>query len=239
MPTPPLPILFRPATSKDRNLRVCISGISGSGKTYTALLVAKALTDSELAKPPLLVLDTEQGNSSIYAREVPHDVYTMEGSFSPVQYQKVLEAAGGKYGVVVLDTISPEWEGDGGVLQIVDSIGKFKGWQTGTPMHNAFLNALVRYPGHIIATSRCAMDHVVEKDAKSGETSIRKVGLGLTQRKGVEHEFDVVLMLDDRGMATTYKNFRSTMPNPPKFPMPREEIPGFLVTLGRWYRGLQ
>jgi hypothetical protein len=224
------PIAFKPALSKDRHLRACISGVSGTGKTHTALLAAQALCGPG---DKILVIDSENGNSSIYAKLVPHDVYTLD-TYSPTMYCRVLEAAGGAYKAVVIDSISHEWNGKGGILEIVDSLGKFKGWVTATPMHNLFLDAITRYPGHVIATSRCKMDLSIT-DGEGGRKVITKLGMGLVQRDGIENEFDVVLMLTDDAKATPYKNYRSPMA-PIEWPLERSAIPGFLTDLAASYR---
>jgi hypothetical protein len=221
------PIAFRPAVGKDRFVRAAISGVSGSGKTHTALLAAKALS-----KVGILVIDSENGNSSIYAAAVPHDVYTLE-THSPAMYMATLQAAAGKYDVVVIDSMTHEWNGKGGVLEIVDQIGKFKGWIEATPMHNRFLDAITRYPGHVVATVRCKMDISVED--KDGKKVITKLGTGLVQRDGIENEFDVVLMMADDETATPFKKYRSTMPAR-TWPMPRTEVPQFLADLASSYR---
>jgi hypothetical protein len=190
---------FRRATKEQSRLRLALAGPAGSGKTYTALLLASALADGD----GVALIDTERGSASKYADAFPpFDVLEL-ASFHPERYIEAIgdaEAAG--YRVLVIDSLSHAWMGKDGALELVDKAGKrspsgnnFAAWREVTPLHNALVDAMLGANLHIIVTLRSKTEYVIEKDDK-GRTSIRKMGLAPVQRDGLEYEFDVYADLD-------------------------------------------
>lgn len=183
---------FQKATKKKSKARVALLGPSGAGKTFSALAIGKHLGKK------IAVIDTERGSASKYADDVAvFDVCELE-TFEPQKYvDKLKEAAAEGYDVVIVDSLSHAWMGGGGILDQKDKKGGngFDAWRTLTPQHNALVEAILAYPGHVIATMRSKMEYVQEKDAK-GKTTIRKVGMAPIQREGMEYEFDVIGELD-------------------------------------------
>ena len=183
---------FKKATKTQTFLRLALCGASGSGKTFTALTIAKALSDR------VAVIDTERGSASKYAGDVA-DFDTLElGDFAPKKYVDALrDAAKEGYPVVVIDSLSHAWIGRGGLLDQADARGgKFDAWRHLTPQHNELVDAILAYPGHVLVTMRTKTEYVVEKDEKTGKMAPRKIGLAPVQKDGMEYEFDVVGYLD-------------------------------------------
>lgn len=192
--------LFRKATRKQTKLRLALLGPTGSGKTYTALRLAKGLGGR------VAFIDTERGSARKYAGEVlDFDVLELE-TFSPLTYVEAIKSAEAEgYDVLVIDSLSHAWMGKEGALEQVDKIGKRKGqgdgggnfgaWREVTPMHQALLDAILGARMHVIATMRVKMEYVLEEDSR-GKKSVRKVGLQPVQRDSVEYEFDVIADLD-------------------------------------------
>lgn len=188
---------FAPAVRHKSRARVALVGPSGSGKTYTALLMAAGLADGGR----IAVIDTEHGSASKYAGAAgipPFDVLELK-DFGPNNYVQAIAAAErAGYAVVVIDSLSHAWNGEGGALELVDRAAKqsragnsYTAWRDVTPMHTALINKMVGSSIHVIATMRAKTAYVQEKDA-NGKTVIRKVGLEAVQRDGMEYEFDVV-----------------------------------------------
>lgn len=184
---------FVKATKKKSKARIALLGPSGAGKTYSALAIGKHLGKK------IAVIDTERGSASKYADDVAvFDVCEL-ASFEPQKYiDKLKEAAAEGYDVVVVDSLSHAWMGTGGIIDQKDKKGGngFDAWRTLTPQHNALVEAILSYPGHVVATMRSKMEYVQEKDGKTGKTVIRKVGMAPVQREGMEYEFDVIGELD-------------------------------------------
>lgn len=192
---------FKKATKRRAKLRLALVGPSGSGKTYTALRLAQELGEQ------IAVIDTEHGSASKYAGEVcDFDVLELT-SFSPLEYVKALDlAAGHGYPVVIIDSLSHAWVGQDGALDQADKRGgKFQAWREITPQHNALVDAILGYPGHVISTMRAKTEYVIEKNDK-GRNEVRKVGLAPVQRQGLEFEYDVVGDMDHSHVLTVTKS---------------------------------
>jgi hypothetical protein len=188
---------FKKATKQQAKLRAALIGISGSGKTYTALQIATGLSDK------IGVIDTERGSASKYADEFSFDVLELT-SYSPQNYiDAIHEAEAAGFEVLVIDSLSHAWMGKDGALELVDKVAKrtqssntFGAWREVTPLHNALVDAILGARLHVIVTMRAKTEYVQEKDERTGKTTIRKVGLAPVQRDGLEYEFDVVGDMD-------------------------------------------
>ena len=187
-------VQIRKARRSATKLRLLLTGPSGSGKTYGSLLVAKGLG----AKRPI-VIDTEQGSSDLYDSLLPFDVIDLQPPFTPEAYIEAIDAAE-KAGadVIVIDSISHEWNGKGGCLELVDELAraKFKGnswsaWSELTPRHRAFIDRMLRSSAHVIATGR-AKTETAQVD-EGGRKKVVKLGMKLESRDGAEYEFTTVL----------------------------------------------
>ena len=169
-------------------LRVALEGIAGSGKTTAALDMATELANGR----DFAVIDTEEGSASLYADRYSFDVLKLK-SFAPADYIAALdEARRAGYPVVILDSISHEWDA---VLRIANMTGQAGGWRNATPAHDAFVNAMLRYPGHVIATMRQVKEYQEGSWAGKG-TAPKAIGTKAKQREGMDYEFSIVLSLD-------------------------------------------
>ena len=111
-----MPILFSPASRTNTIPLICLYGLSGTGKTMSSLLIARGLV-GEVGK--IAMIDTESGRGSLYADVIPggYDTASLEPPFTAQRYvEAITQAEQAKYGVVVVDSVSHEWEGQGGVL---------------------------------------------------------------------------------------------------------------------------
>lgn len=191
---------FKPATKQAAKARVGLYGVSGSGKTMTALMIAKTLGEK------VAVIDTEGGSASKYADLFAFNTVAMSKPFHPDRFAKGVDsAAKAGYDVIVVDGASAFWDGDGGVMSIVDAAKKRGGgWADGTPAHNRLVEAIVTCPIHIIVTIRAKAETIIETE--NGKTKIRKVGMKMVQRDGLDYEFDVMLYLDQDNSATVEKS---------------------------------
>ena len=189
-------MIFQKATKKTTWARVALIGPSGSGKTYTGLTIAKAMAAKVGGR--VAVLDTERGSASKYAGDVADFDVCELTSFAPQNYIDALHAAANAgYRVILADSLTHAWTGEGGILDQKDKGGAdFGGWRKLTPQHNALVDAILNFPGHLVATMRVKTEYVVEKDERTGKMVPRKIGLAPVQRDGLEYEFDVVADMD-------------------------------------------
>lgn len=194
---------FQKAERTKVKARMALDGPTGSGKTYTALMAAKAFAGED---GKIAVIDTERGSASLYAGDGTPENFQFDvielNHFDPLEYVKYIKAAEDNgYDVLVIDSLSHAWEGEGGALdQVSDNAARLKGnsyaaWRTVTPKHRKLVDTMLQSDMHIITTMRSKMEYVQEK-GDEGRTEIRKVGLAPVQRSGMEYEFTWVIDMD-------------------------------------------
>lgn len=196
---------FKKATKSQARLRLALIGPPGSGKTFTALRIARGLVGPS---GRIALADSERGSASKYADRFEFDTQDME-SFAPKDYCSVIsEAEKAGYAALVIDSLSHAWMGKGGALEMVDQVAKqsksknsFDAWRSVTPEHNAMVDAILRARLHVIVTMRVKTEYVVEE--VNGKKTPRKVGLAPVQRDGLEYEFDVVADMDGAELVVT------------------------------------
>lgn len=185
---------LRIAERKQAKIKLGLMGPSGSGKTYSALLLAYGLCNdwSKIA-----VIDTENHSADLYSHLGRYNVLNLSEPFTPENYIKAIEAcevAGMK--VIIIDSISQEWEGSGGVLESHSKMtgNSFTNWNFITPRHNAFMQKILQSPCHLVATIRSKMDYVLSE--KNGKMVPEKVGLKGVTRDNAEYDFTLVFDID-------------------------------------------
>lgn len=213
------PMEFTKATRKKSRLRLALTGPSGSGKTYSALQIAFGLGGR------VAVIDTEKGSASLYTHLGEFDVLELQPPYSPERFIQAVKAAQeAKYDVLIIDSITHEWSGVGGCLELVDEVAraKFKGnswsaWNDVTPRHRNFLDSLLSSPMHVIVTARSKTE--TAQTEENGRKKVVKLGMKAEQREGVEYEFTTVLdIVHDGHFAVATKDrtglFVDTNPKP-------------------------
>lgn len=186
---------FQKATRKQAKLRLALTGPSGSGKTYSALLMASGMGGK------IAVIDTERSSASLYSHLVEFDALDLAPPYTPERFIQAIEAAEeAGYDILVVDSITHEWSGVGGCLELVDEVArsKYKGnswsaWNDITPRHRSFLDKMMASNLHIIATMRSKTD-TAQVD-EGGRKRVVKLGMKSEQRDGAEYEFTIVLDL--------------------------------------------
>lgn len=210
-------ISIRKARRSATKLRLLLDGPSGSGKTWGALTIAKGLGGR------CAVIDTEQGSSDIYDHLHEFDVVDLSPPFAPERYIEAIKACeDAGYDVIVIDSITHEWSGKGGCLELVDEIARaqFRGntwsaYSVITPRHRAFIDAMLRSPAHIVATGRSKTETAQVDDG--GRKKVVKLGMKVETRDGVEYEFTTCLsIIHDGHFATASKDRTGLFAGDPK-----------------------
>ncbi len=204
------------AERKQARLRLAFQGPSGSGKTATALLIAKGIVEGLVSAgiipnsldPRIGVIDTERQSASLYSHLVPFDTIELGPPYTTARYAAALhalEAAG--YPVIIIDSLSHEWVGKGGILSLADQFGD---WKDATPVHDEFVDSILRSPAHLMVTMRSKTAWVIEqKENRQGRmvNSPTRIGMAPVQRPGIEYEFTTLLALDtDMNKVTVLKD---------------------------------
>lgn len=206
---------LRKATRQKAKIRLGLSAVSGGGKTYSALLIAYGLCGDW---NKVAVIDTENNSADLYAHLGEYSVLPLPAPYSPENYIKAIkdcEDAGME--VIIIDSITHEWDGKGGCLQIQEQLGgKYQDWAKVTPRHQAFIDAILQSRCHLITTVRRKQDYEMTKDS-SGKMRVEKAGLKEVTREGFEYELTANLELDVRHNATASKDRTGLFMGRPSF----------------------
>lgn len=206
---------LRKATRKKAKIRLGLSAVSGGGKTYTSLLIAFGLV-GDWAK--VAVIDTENNSADLYSHLGDYNVLPLDAPYTPERYIqaiKACESAGIE--CIIIDSITHEWDGKGGCLQIQEQLGgKYQDWAKVTPRHQAFIDAILQSPCHVITTVRRKQDYEMSKDG-SGKVKVEKAGLKEVTREGFEYELTANLELSHNHMASASKDRTGLFAGKPEF----------------------
>jgi hypothetical protein len=200
--------MFHKAERKKGKLRLAIAGPAGSGKTYSALLIAFGLGGK------IAMIDTERGSGELYDHLGKYDVCRIEAPFEPRKYIETVRAAEDLgYETVIIDSLSHAWVGQGGLLDIHGHIADKTGnswaaWRQVTPRHNELVDTMLQSKCHVIATMRSKMEYTQVEE--NGKKQVKKLGMSPIQRDGMEYEFTVFMDLDHNHTATATKD-RTTL----------------------------
>lgn len=183
---------IRKSERRKAKMKLALQGSSGSGKTYSSLLIAKGLAGNDFTK--VAVIDTENGSADLYAHLGDYNVISLKPPYSPERYIEAInlcENAGIE--VVIIDSISHCWDY---LLDVHSNMvgNSFTNWGKITPRQNAFVNKILQSDTHILATMRVKQDYVLNQ--KNGKTIPEKVGLKAVQRNDVDYEFTIVFDID-------------------------------------------
>jgi hypothetical protein len=217
---------LRKATRLKAKIRLGLSAVSGGGKTFSALKIAKGLVGEW---PKIAIIDTENGSADLYSHLGDYSVITLTAPFTPERYIEAIKAceqAGIE--VIIIDSITHEWDGKGGCLEIAETItqasqskNSYTAWGKVTPRHAAFIDAMLSSPAHIITTVRRKQDYEMSKD-QYGKMKVEKAGLKEVTREGWEYELTVNLQLDTAHQAVASKDRTGLFMGKPEF-VPSEE----------------
>jgi len=211
---------LRTAERKQAKIKMGLQGPSGSGKTYSSLLLAYGLVQdwSRIA-----VIDTENHSSDLYAHLGAYNVLHLDQPFAPERYVDAIETCeNASMEVVIIDSITHEWDGAGGVLESHGNMpgNSFTNWSKITPRHNGFVQKILQSPCHIIATVRTKQDYVLSE--KNGKYVPEKIGLKGITRDGLDYEFTIMFDLDIKHHATCSKDRSGLFVDSPSFIISRD-----------------
>lgn len=177
-------IQFRPAIRENVGLWINLVGGTGSGKTYTAMRLASGIAGGK----PFAVLDTENRRALHYADAFKFDHAEIRPPFRPQAYtDAVLAADAAGYPVIVVDSGSHVWAGDGGVLdwqeEELDRMAgqdwgkrervKMAAWIKPKMAHKHMVQKLLQVKAHIILCLRAEEKIEMVKNAQ-GKLEIQK-----------------------------------------------------------------
>lgn len=210
-------ITFKPAKRDQASTSVIIGviGPSGGGKTWSALLLARGLCPK--GKRPA-VIDTESGRALHYSDHFEFDHANLAPPFRPERYlEAIREAEKEGYPVIVVDSMSHEHAGQGGLLDWHDEeldatvdrarkrgddrpewaireASKLAAWINPKSAHKEMIQGLLQVRAHIILCFRAEEKIKMEKDSK-GKTQIVPLGWMPVCEKNIPYELTCSFIL--------------------------------------------
>lgn len=243
---------IREAKRAGARLVIGIDALSGDGKTYSALQVAWGLTGGDSKK--IGFLDTENKRGSLYADKLvdskgnvhPFLIADLDAPFTPERYAQAIkefQAAGVE--VLVIDSVTHEWEGSGGCTEIAEidpSTGnarRMAAWNVAKSRHKKFMNALLSSDMHIITCIRSREKMRIEE--QQGKKVYIPEGIQPIQEKNFVFELTVSFQLGANGKARFVKKCPEELI--PIFGTPGEWADGYLtakhgMALRDWVHGI-
>lgn len=200
---------FRKAERKQAKLKIGLNAPSGGGKTYSALLIAHGICGDW---NKIAVIDTENGSAELYSHLGEYSVCSITPPFTPKKYILAIhEAVEAGFEVLIIDSLSHAWSGEGGLLDMQDKAVKasrsgnsYTAWREVTPEHNRLVDAILQSDIDVVLTTRAKADYVITDD--NGKKNIKKVGLAPVFRDGLEYELTVFFDLTQEHIATASKD---------------------------------
>jgi len=196
-------IQIRKAQREGARLVIGIAGVSGSGKTFTALQLAWGMANGDASKVGFL--DTENRRGSLYADALVSKDGTVNqfligdlyAPFSPQRYiDAILEFQKAGVEVLIIDSVTHEWEGVGGCQEIAQNTSsRMADWKRAKAEHKRFMNALLQSDMHVICCIRAR-----EKTDFSNPKEPKALGLQPIQEQNFMFEMTASVMMHDQGM---------------------------------------
>lgn len=174
---------FRPAARENVGLLIALAGASGSGKTFSAMRLAQGIVGPGNR---FAVIDTEARRALHYADQFAFDHLDLTAPFRPDTYADAIKAGGDKgYRAIVIDSMTHEWAGEGGVLDWQESeldrmagddwkkreAVKMAAWIKPKMGHKAMVQRLLQSRAHVIFCLR-AEEKVEMKRDQQGKMQI-------------------------------------------------------------------
>lgn len=197
--------IFRKAVREDVGLIIGLIGPSGGGKTFTAMRLASGMAGGS----KFCVIDTEAGRAKHYADQFKFDHGDLKPPFRPSHYADAIHAADAQgYKVIVVDSMSHEWAGEGGILDWQeDELDRMAGddwkkreackmaaWIKPKMQHKQMVQRLLQVRAHLILCFRAEEKVAMERDEK-GKIQIIPKGWMPICEKNLPYELTVSMLL--------------------------------------------
>jgi len=174
---------FAPAVREKIPLIIGLAGGTGSGKTKSAMRLASGLAGGKR----FAVVDTEAARAKHYGDQHAFDHGDLQPPFTPARYtEAILAADAAHYPVIVVDSCSHEWAGEGGCLdQQEQELQRMAGedwkkreacrmaaWIAPKMAHKKMVQRLLQVRAHLILCMRAEEKVAMVRDPADGKMKI-------------------------------------------------------------------
>jgi adenosyl cobinamide kinase/adenosyl cobinamide phosphate guanylyltransferase len=190
---------FRKAKAEQAAIKMGIYGPAGSGKTFTALLLAEGLAKKTGTR--VAYVDTEHGTDfyckAVPTRRVHPEAFDFDAIYtrSITEVEQAVKSLGEEYGVVVIDSITHLWEA---------AIASYSGKQTsaGTiPMYawskikkpyKSIMAALLSSKAHVIICGRQGVEYATNEETEE----LQAVGFKMKAEGETAYEPHILIRME-------------------------------------------
>jgi hypothetical protein len=218
---------FAPAVRRNTHVLIALAGASGSGKTYSALELATGLAGES---GRIGAIDTEADRALHYADRFKFDHCPLMPPFTPDRYREAIVAAEqAGYAVIVIDSISHEHDGEGGLIEMAEQeLQKRKdgngaaAWALPKAKHKRMMNRLLQVRAHLVfclrAEDKIKMVKVFDERRQREITTVEPAGWQpvIEKRFMFEMTASFILTPDNPGVPTPIKLQEQHRPAFPK-----------------------
>lgn len=183
---------LRQSQRKQTKIKIMISGCSGSGKTYSSLLLAYGLV-KDWSK--IVLLDSEYGSGDLYAHLGNYNILTIPNPFSPEQYLRGIEVSV-KAGmeVIIIDSLSNVWSYLLDYNASLSGSNSFCNWAKTGAIHENFIQQILQVNAFVICTVRKKQGYAIKNE--NGRMIPEKIGLKNIARENLDYSFSLSFDLD-------------------------------------------
>lgn len=203
------------ASRKKVKIRMSIASPTGFGKTYSALLIAHGITNDW---NKIAVIDTENESASLYSDLGEFYTIPIAPPFTPEKYiQAIKTCEAGGIEVIVIDSVTHLWNGEGGLLEYQQSLGgRYQDWAKATPLYMKWLSAILQSSCHVITTMR--KKQAYNMTVENGRTKVEKAGLEDEIRGGYDYEMTIAFeLINDKHLCKVSKDRTKLFDGKPEF----------------------
>lgn len=172
---------------RNTHVLLALAGASGSGKTFSAMQLAAGMCGSERFG----VIDTEAGRALHYADQFAFDHIDMQPPFTPERYVEAIQTfANAGYGAIVIDSMSHEFDGSGGLMEMAEA-SSVKGpgaWKDPKMRHKKMMNTFLQTRAHLIFCLRAEEKIDMSKKDEKGRVIVENAGWFPIQEKRFMYE---------------------------------------------------
>lgn len=192
---------FTPIGNTKPFFKAAFQGFAGSGKTYTAALVAIGLHKRIGSKKPVIVFDTEESAKFLKPLFSKNGIEALvKASRSLADLKTTFEAMRqGAGDILIIDSISHIWENflDSYKQKVRRTSLEFRDWGVIKPSWKAeFSDPFVRDPYHVLMTGRAGYEYENEKNEETGKREIYKSGVKMKVEGETAYEPDMLVMME-------------------------------------------
>ena len=180
--------------------KAAFEGEPGTGKSWTAALVAIGLHKKINSKKPIVLIDTEKASKFLVPLFREHGIEAMvRETHSLADLVKAMKLCSDGYAdIMVIDSITHIWMDfqEAYKRKLNRTTFQIQDWMSIKSEWNKYFSIpLVQSPLHILATGRVS-DRMEQEVDEDGRKEFTKTGVKMQAEKNAAYEFDVLVLME-------------------------------------------